>query len=147
MTFFSVLQMVFALAVTLGAFGLCVVALRRYGPDLVKKLQATQGPRRLKLVESLMLDQSRRLVLVEVDGEERLILIGPSPRYVDDPPEYVGGFERGDIEGLLDMMDRNYIGWANFLAPAIMKNPERPELGEDGVSARPFAGTGSEVCV
>jgi flagellar protein FliO/FliZ len=76
MTFFSVLQMVFALAVTLGVFGLSVVALRRYGPDLVKKLQATQGPRRLKVVESLMLDQSRRLVLVDVDGEERLILVG-----------------------------------------------------------------------
>jgi sigma-B regulation protein RsbQ len=79
---------------------------------------------------------------------ERLILIGPSPRYVNDPPEYVGGFERGDIEGLLDMMDRNYIGWANFLAPAIMKNPDRPELGEelsesfcstDPVIARRFA--------
>jgi sigma-B regulation protein RsbQ len=79
---------------------------------------------------------------------ERLILIGPSPRYVNDPPGYVGGFERDDIEGLLDMMDRNYIGWANFLAPAIMKNPERPELGEelaesfcstDPVIARRFA--------
>jgi sigma-B regulation protein RsbQ len=84
----------------------------------------------------------------EPDLFERLILIGPSPRYVNDPPEYVGGFERNDIEGLLDMMDRNYIGWANFLAPAIMKNPERPELGEeltqsfcstDPVIARRFA--------
>jgi flagellar protein FliO/FliZ len=86
MTFFSVLQMVFALAVTLGVFGLCVVALRRYGPDLVKKLQATQGPRRLKLVESLMLDQSRRLVLVEIDGEERLVLIGDA-RFAGAPEE------------------------------------------------------------
>jgi flagellar protein FliO/FliZ len=76
MTFFSVLQMVFALAVTLGLFGLIVVALRRYGPGWVKKLQATQGSRRLKVIESLMLDQSRRLVLVDVDGEERLILVG-----------------------------------------------------------------------
>jgi sigma-B regulation protein RsbQ len=59
----------------------------------------------------------------------RLVLSGPSPRYVDDPPAYVGGFARADIEGLLETMDRNYIGWANFLAPAIMKNPERPELG------------------
>lgn len=59
-----------------------------------------------------------------------LILIGPSPRYINDPP-YVGGFERGDIEGLLDTMDKNYIGWANFLAPAIMKNPDRPELAEE----------------
>lgn len=76
-----------------------------------------------------------------------LIMIGPSPRYINDA-EYVGGFERSDIEGLLDMMDRNFIGWANFLAPAIMKNPDRPELGEeltasfcstDPVMARRFA--------
>jgi len=79
---------------------------------------------------------------------EQLILIGPSPRYINDPPDYVGGFERADIEGLLDMMDRNYIGWANFLGPAIMKNPEQPELGAeltesfcstDPVVARRFA--------
>jgi sigma-B regulation protein RsbQ len=77
-----------------------------------------------------------------------LILVGPSPRYINDPPDYVGGFERADIEGLLDMMDKNYIGWANFLAPAIIKNPDRPELGEeltesfcstDPVIARRFA--------
>lgn len=58
----------------------------------------------------------------------RLILIGPSPRYINDG-DYVGGFERQDIEGLLHMMDTNYIGWANFLGPAIMKNADRPELG------------------
>ena len=86
MTFFSVLQMVFALVLTLGLFGLSVVALRRYGPGWVKRLQATQGPRRLKLVESLMLDQSRRLVLVDVDGKERLILIGDA-RFAGDPEE------------------------------------------------------------
>ena len=61
---------------------------------------------------------------------ERLILIGPSPRYINDD-QYVGGFERKDIEGLFEMMDHNFIGWANFLAPAIMKNPDRPELGEE----------------
>ena len=77
----------------------------------------------------------------------RLILVGPSPRYINDPP-YVGGFEKRDIEELLDTMDKNYIGWANFLAPAIMKNPERPELAAeltesfcstDPVIARQFA--------
>jgi sigma-B regulation protein RsbQ len=65
------------------------------------------------------------------DRFSRLILIGPSPRYINDHPDYVGGFERSDVEGLLEMMDRNYIGWANFLAPAIMKHPERPELSEE----------------
>jgi sigma-B regulation protein RsbQ len=56
----------------------------------------------------------------------RLVLIGPSPCYVNDPP-YVGGFEREDLAGLLQMMEQN-VGWASYLAPIIMKNPERPEL-------------------
>jgi len=67
----------------------------------------------------------------EPDRFERLILVGPSPRYINDAPHYVGGFERRDIEGLLDTMDRNYIGWASYLAPAIMKNPDRPELSRE----------------
>lgn len=58
---------------------------------------------------------------------KQLILIGPSPCYINDPP-YVGGFERADIDGLLDVMEKNYIGWANFLAPVVMKNEDRPEL-------------------
>jgi sigma-B regulation protein RsbQ len=60
----------------------------------------------------------------------KLIMVGPSPRYLNDT-DYVGGFERADLEGLLDLMDKNYIGWANFLAPVIMKNPERPELTQE----------------
>jgi sigma-B regulation protein RsbQ len=78
----------------------------------------------------------------------QLIMIGPSPRYINAAPDYVGGFERSDLEGLLEMMDRNFIGWANFLAPRIMKNAERPELSfelessfcsTDPVIARQFA--------
>ena len=61
----------------------------------------------------------------------RLILVGPSPRYINDPPDYVGGFARSDIEGLLEMMDKNYIGWASFLAPNVMKNPGQPELADE----------------
>ncbi len=60
----------------------------------------------------------------------RLIMVGPSPRYINDT-DYVGGFERTDIEGLFELMDRNYIGWANFLAPVIMKNDDRPELTKE----------------
>jgi sigma-B regulation protein RsbQ len=61
----------------------------------------------------------------------RLVLIGPSPRYVNEHPAYVGGFERADIEGLLDLMERNHLGWAAALAPAVMKNAERPALTEE----------------
>jgi sigma-B regulation protein RsbQ len=67
----------------------------------------------------------------EPERFDRLILIGPSPRYINEQPDYVGGFERADIVGLLDVMEKNYIGWANFLAPVVMKNEERPELARE----------------
>ncbi|HEY0160880.1 MAG TPA: alpha/beta hydrolase [Thermoanaerobaculia bacterium] len=66
----------------------------------------------------------------EPERFSRLIMVGPSPRYINDV-DYVGGFDRPDIEGLLELMDKNYIGWANFLAPVIMKNAERPELTQE----------------
>ena len=56
-----------------------------------------------------------------------MVFIGPSPRYINESG-YFGGFERSDLEGLLDVMDNNYIGWANFLAPVVMKNPDQHEL-------------------
>ncbi len=60
-----------------------------------------------------------------------LIMLGPSPCYINHPPDYYGGFNRSDIVELIDTMQQNYIGWANFLAPAIMKNAERPELAAE----------------
>jgi sigma-B regulation protein RsbQ len=64
------------------------------------------------------------------DYFSKLIMVGPSACYINQPG-YRGGFERKDIEELLDTMDRNYIGWANFLAPAIMKNEDKPELAQE----------------
>ncbi|GLZ00870.1 alpha/beta hydrolase [Actinoplanes sp. NBRC 103695] len=60
----------------------------------------------------------------------RLVLIGPSPRYIDDEG-YVGGFQRSDLEEMLDALDSNYLGWSAAMAPVIMGHPERPELGEE----------------
>ena len=59
-----------------------------------------------------------------------LVLIGPSPRYVDDNG-YAGGFTEADIEGLLASLDSNYLGWSSAMAPVIMGNPDRPELGAE----------------
>lgn len=59
-----------------------------------------------------------------------LVMIGPSPRYMDDD-DYVGGFSEADVEGLLASLDSNYLGWSAAMAPAIMANPERPELGDE----------------
>jgi len=59
-----------------------------------------------------------------------LVLVGPSPRYVDDVG-YTGGFTQPDIESLLDSLDANYLGWSSVMAPVIMGNADRPELGEE----------------
>lgn len=61
----------------------------------------------------------------------RLVMVGPSPRYLNDPPAYQGGFERADIDGLLDLMASNMLGWANFLAPAVMGPEAQGELTEE----------------
>jgi sigma-B regulation protein RsbQ len=57
-----------------------------------------------------------------------LVLVGPSPRYLNDEG-YAGGFSPQDISELLDALDSNYLGWSSTMAPAIMGNPDRPELG------------------
>jgi sigma-B regulation protein RsbQ len=66
----------------------------------------------------------------EPDRFARLVLLGPSPRYVDDG-DYRGGFSEADIDELLDSLDSNYLGWSAAMAPVIMGNPDRPELGEE----------------
>jgi len=71
------------------------------------------------------------LAAVEQPGYfSNLIMVGPSPCYINDVG-YVGGFQRQDIEGLLETMEKNYIGWANFLAPRIMGNDKNPELEQE----------------
>ena len=60
----------------------------------------------------------------------RLVLVAPSPRYMDDAG-YVGGFTREDIQELLDSLESNYLGWSSAIAPVIMGNPERPELANE----------------
>ena len=61
---------------------------------------------------------------------DNLVMIGPSPRYIDDA-EYIGGFTEAQIHELLDFLDSNHMGWSQAMAPVIMGNPDRPELGEE----------------
>ena len=72
----------------------------------------------------------------------RLVLIGPSPCYLD-AGEYRGGFSRADLEALIDFMDANYLGWSSAMAPKIMGNPQKPELGEE--LANSFCATDPEI--
>jgi sigma-B regulation protein RsbQ len=61
-----------------------------------------------------------------------VVMVGPSPRYINDEADgYVGGFGLADIEQMLVSLDSNFLGWSSAMAPVIMGNPERPELGEE----------------
>jgi len=66
----------------------------------------------------------------EPDRFDRLVMVGPSPRYLDDDG-YVGGFTEEAIEGLLESLSSNYLGWSAAMAPVIVGNPDRPQLGEE----------------
>ncbi|WP_370510965.1 alpha/beta fold hydrolase [Cellulomonas sp. SLBN-39] len=68
--------------------------------------------------------------VAEPDRFAKLVLVAPSPRYVDDDG-YTGGFTEADIAELLDSLDSNYLGWSSTMAPVIMGNPDRPELGAE----------------
>ncbi|MNM92679.1 Sigma factor SigB regulation protein RsbQ [compost metagenome] len=79
---------------------------------------------------------------------DKLIMIGPSPRYLNEGDDYFGGFDKSDVTELLDMMEMNFVGWASFMAPVAMNNPEQPLLTQeleqsfnsiDPVVAREFA--------
>jgi sigma-B regulation protein RsbQ len=71
-----------------------------------------------------------------------LVLVGPSPCYLNDG-DYVGGFKRDDIDGLLDFLDSNHLGWSHTMAPVIMGNPDRPELSAE--LANSFCQTDPEI--
>lgn len=61
---------------------------------------------------------------------DKLVLVAPSPRYIHDEG-YTSGFSRTDIDGLLDLLDSNYMAWSSMVAPTIMGNADRPELGKE----------------
>jgi sigma-B regulation protein RsbQ len=82
--------------------------------------------------------------IAEPDRFAKLVFVGPSARYLDDPEDgYVGGFSEADIDELLDSLDSNYLGWSSAMAPVIMGNPERPELGAELTAS--FCRTDPEV--
>jgi sigma-B regulation protein RsbQ len=68
--------------------------------------------------------------LAEPELFSQLVLVGPSPRYID-ADGYIGGFSHADIEGLLEALASNYAGWSDSMAPVIMGNADRPELAAE----------------
>ena len=104
--------------------------LRGYAQDIVDIVEA------FDLRDVILVGHSVSSIiglLASIQAPQRFashVLIGPSPCYVNEG-DYIGGFERKDLEGLLDLMEKNYIGWASYLAPIAMKNLENPELAQE----------------
>ncbi|MFN3837453.1 MAG: FliO/MopB family protein [Brevundimonas sp.] len=88
MNFLDLVRAVFGLAFTLGLIGIVAWAARRYAPQLLAKLSAERGARRMQVVETLVLDPARRLVLVRIDEEERLILLGEGRELIEPRQTY-----------------------------------------------------------
>ena len=81
--FLDLAKGIFALAFTLGIIGLAAWAARRYLPQLLAQLSAERGQRRMTVVETLVLDPARRLVLVRIDDEERLLILGEGRELIE----------------------------------------------------------------
>lgn len=105
-------------------------SLRGYADDVLEICAALDLRRAVFVGHSVSAMIGVLSAIAEPERFSHLILIGPSPRYVDDEG-YRGGFSREDIAGLLDFQESNYLGWSRALAPVIMGRPDRPELGEE----------------
>lgn len=105
-------------------------SLQGYADDLIEVCEELDLERVVFVGHSVAAMIGVRAAITAPELFHRLVLVGPSPRYIDDDG-YVGGFSRDDIEGLLDSLDQNYLGWSSAMAPRIMANPDRPELGTE----------------
>jgi sigma-B regulation protein RsbQ len=101
-----------------------------YADDLLEIIDAVKGAPAIFVGHSVSSLIGVLAANKKPEAFESLIMIGPSPCYVNDG-DYVGGFARADIEGLLRTLDDNHMGWSQAIAPVIMKNQDRPELASE----------------
>ncbi|MCW2681832.1 MAG: alpha/beta hydrolase fold protein [Frankiales bacterium] len=104
--------------------------LQGYAQDLVEIVEALDLPPVVFVGHSVSAMIGVLAAADRPDLFERLVLVGPSPRYIDDEG-YRGGFGQDEIDELLETMDGNYLGWSQHIAPVIMGVQDRPELGEE----------------
>ena len=117
-------------------------SLHGYADDLVKICDELGVQRGVFVGHSVSAMIGVLAAVERPDLFDRLVLIGPSPCYLNDEG-YVGGFHRKDIEELLEFLDANHLGWSSTMAPVIMGNADRPELAEE--LANSFCRTDPEV--
>ena len=106
------------------------VSLEAYAEDILAVVHALDLHDVVLVGHSVSAMSGLIATVAEPERFARLVLIGPSPRYVDEG-DYRGGFSETDIAELLKSLESNYLGWSASMAPVIMANPGRPALGEE----------------
>lgn len=101
-----------------------------YADDIIDVITALELPPVVFVGHSVSAMIGVLAALKRPDLFESMVMVGPSPRYIDDG-DYRGGFSEEEIHELLETMDANYLGWSAATAPVIMGVPEQPELGEE----------------
>lgn len=102
--------------------------LEGYAEDIIEICEA------LQIKDAIFIGHSVSSIIGAIAAIEKpqffskLIMICPSPCFLNFPPEYFGGFEKEDLHELLNLMDKNYIGWASYLAPLVMGTTNSDEL-------------------
>lgn len=105
-------------------------SLQGYADDLLALLRGLDLDDVVLVAHSVATMMAVLASAAEPQRFSRLVLVAPSPRYVDDDG-YEGGFAAEDVDELLDALDSNYLGWSSAMTPVIMGNPDRPELASE----------------
>ena len=105
-------------------------SLEGYADDVLEIIHAVHGAPVVFVGHSVSTMIGALAAAREPAAFDRLVLVGPSPCYINEA-DYVGGFSRADIEGLLETLNSNYLGWSSAMAPVIMGNKDRPELAAE----------------
>lgn len=105
-------------------------SLHGYADDVLEIIEACSMGPVIYVGHSVSAIVGMLAAIKQPDAFLSLVMVGPSPCYINDGA-YIGGFSREDIEELLETMDSNYLGWSSNLAPAIMGAPDQPALSEE----------------
>ncbi|MHA7966958.1 alpha/beta fold hydrolase [Paenibacillus sp. CAU 1782] len=105
--------------------------LKGYAQDVLDVLEALELKNTIFVGHSVSGMIGMLASICNPDYFSNIIMIGSSPRYMNEQPGYYGGFDKKDIDELLNMMQLNFIGWASYLAPIVMQNNDRKELTEE----------------
>lgn len=122
--------------------------LKGYAHDVIEVCEALSLENVIFIGHSVSSIIGMRAAILSPSLFSHLVMVCPSPCFLNFPPEYFGGFEKEDLVELINLMDKNYIGWANYLAPLVMgenndseyiKELENSFCSTDPKYAKPFA--------